>query len=111
MYNILEEGFESDSGTEGTGMTQTAPTTQTAAMTIGSTLMNTYRGGTIPSEITNAINQLLANQQSLMTQMAAMSFNNAPVPPPHAPATFHVPPIQQLNIPPFAGQVNTGCLC
>jgi hypothetical protein len=41
-----------------------------------------------------------------MTQMAAMSFNNAP--PPKAEATFHVPPIQQLNIPTFAGQENPG---
>jgi hypothetical protein len=109
MYNILDEGFESDSGTEGTVMTQTAPPiTQTAAMTTGSTMTNTYGGGTIPSEITNAINQLLANQQTMMTQMAAMSFNNAPAPPPQAATNFHVPPIQQLNIPPFAGQVNTG---
>ncbi len=43
-----------------------------------------------------------------MTQMAAMSFNNAPVPPPQAAANFHVPPIQQLNIPPIAGQTTTG---
>ena len=85
MYNILDEAFESDSGTEGTVMMQTTPpTTQTAAMTTGSTLTNTYGGGTIPSDITNAINQLSANQQTMMTQMAAMSFNNAPAPPPQA---------------------------
>ena len=77
-------------------------------MTTGSTLTNMYGGGTIPSEITNAINQLLANQQTMMTQMAAMSFNNALVPPPPTAANFHVPPIQQLNIPPFTGQANTG---
>ena len=83
MYNILdEEGCESNSGTEGTVMTQTAPPTQTAAMTMGSMLTNTYGGGTIHSEITNTINQLTANQLSMMTQMSAMSFNNAPVPPP-----------------------------
>jgi hypothetical protein len=83
MYNILDEGFESDSGTEGTVMTQTAPPiTQTAMMTMGSTMTNTYGGGTIPLEITNAINQLSANQQTMMTQMAAMSFNNALAPPP-----------------------------
>jgi hypothetical protein len=102
MYNVLEEAYKSDSGTEGTVMTQTAPTTQTAAMTMGSTLTNMYGGGTITLEITKSINQLLANQQSMMTQMAAMSFNNTPVPPPQAAATFHVPPIQQLNIPLFA---------
>jgi hypothetical protein len=110
MYNILdEEGFESDSNTEGTVMTKTAPPiTQTAAMTTGSTLTTTYGGGTIPSEITNAINQLSANQQTMMTQMAAMSFNNAAALPPQAATNFHVPPIQQLNTPPFAGQANTG---
>jgi hypothetical protein len=109
MYNILDEGFESDSGTEGTVMTQTAPLiTQTTAMTMESMLTNTYGGGTIPSDITNAINQLSANQQTMMTQMAAMSFNNAPAPPPQAATNFHVPPTQQLNIPPFAGQANTG---
>jgi hypothetical protein len=90
MYNVLEEGFESNSGTEGTVMTQTAPPiTQTAAMTTGSTMTNTYGGGTIPSEITNAINQLSANQQTMMTQMAAMSFNNAPAPPPQQTSMFH----------------------
>jgi hypothetical protein len=104
MYNILdEEGFESNSGTEGTVTTKTAPPiTQTAAMTTESTLTTTYGGGTIPSEITNAINQLSANQQTMMTQMAVMSFNNAPALPPQAATNFHVPPIQQLNIPPFA---------
>ena len=46
LYNILYEGNESNSGTEGTVMTQNAPTTQTAAMTtMGSMLTNTYGGG------------------------------------------------------------------
>ncbi len=106
MYNVLDGGNDTNSRTEGTVATQTAPITQTAAMTTGSTLKNTYRGGTIPAEISNEITQLAANQQSIMTQMAAMSFNNAP--PPKAAATFHVPSIQQLNIPTFAGQVNPG---
>ena len=107
MCNVLEEAYKSNSGTEGTVMTQTAPTKQTAAMTMGSTLTNTYGGGAITSEITNSINQLSENRQSIMTQKTAMSFNNAPVPPLQAAATFHVPPIQQLNIHPFAGQTNT----
>jgi hypothetical protein len=108
MYNVLDQGFDTNSGTKRTVATQTAPITQTAAMTTGSTLRSTYGGGTILSEISNVINQLAANQQSIMTQMAAMSFNNAPAPPPQAAATFHIPPIQQLNIPTFAGQVNIG---
>ncbi len=80
MYNILDGGNDTDSGTEGTVAMQTAPITQTAAMTTGSMLGNTYGGGTIPAEISNAIKHLAANQQSIMTQMAAMSFNNAPPP-------------------------------
>jgi len=108
MYNVLDQGFDTNSGTEGTVAAQTAPITQTAAMTTGSTLGSTYGRGTIPLEISNAINQLAANQQSVMTQMPAMSFNNAPAPPPQAAATFHIPPIEQLNIPTFAGQANIG---
>jgi hypothetical protein len=60
MYNVLGDGYDTDSGTEGTLATPTAPITQTAAMTTGITLGNTY-GATIPSEISNAINQLTAN--------------------------------------------------
>jgi hypothetical protein len=108
MYNVLDKEYDTDSGTKGTVAMQTAPITQAGAMTTGSTLGSTYSRGTIPSEISNAINQLAANQQSIMTQMAAMSFNNAPAPPPQAAATFHIPPIQQLNIPTFAGQANIG---
>jgi hypothetical protein len=94
MYNVLDKGYDTDSGTKGTVATQTAPITQVAAMTTGSTLGSTYGGGTIPSEISNVINQLAANQQSIMTQMASMSFNNAPAPPPQAAATSHISPIQ-----------------
>jgi hypothetical protein len=106
MYNALDEGNDTDSGTEGTVATQTVPITQTTATTMGSTLGNTYGGGTIPAEISNAISQLAANKQSIMTQMASMSFKNAQ--PPKVAATFHVPPIQQLNIPTFAGQATPG---
>jgi hypothetical protein len=77
MYNVLNEGYDANSGTERTAAMQTAPITQTAAMTTGSTLGNTY-GATIPSEISNAINQHMANQTAIMTQMAAMSFNPPP---------------------------------
>jgi hypothetical protein len=108
MYNVLDQGFDTNSGTKVTVVMQTAPITQTVAMTTRSTLGSIYGGGTIPSEISNVINQLTANQQSIMTQMTAMSFNNAPTPPPQAAATFHIPPIQQLNIPTFAGQANIG---
>jgi hypothetical protein len=88
MYNVLNEGYDTNSSTEGTGATQTAPITQTAAMTTGSTLGNTYVA-TILSEISKAINQLAANQTAIMTQMAAMALN----PPPH-----HKPKQQQTTM-------------
>jgi hypothetical protein len=86
MYNVLGDGYNTDSCTKGTVAMPPAPITQTAAMTTGSTLGNTY-GATIPSEKSNAINQLAANQTAIMNQMAAMSFN-----PPH-----HHKPKQQQN--------------
>jgi hypothetical protein len=91
MYNVLNEGYDTNSGTEGTVATQTAPITQTAAMTTGSALGNTYRA-TIPSETSNVINQLAANQTAIMTQMAAMSFNPSPPPQTQAAANYHVSP-------------------
>ncbi len=107
MYNVLGDGYDTDSGTEGTVATLPAPITQTAEMTTGSMMGNTY-GTTIPSEISNAINQLAANQTAIMNQLAAMSFNHPPPPQTQAAAKYHVPPIQQLNIPTFAGQANCG---
>jgi hypothetical protein len=83
MYNVLNEGYNTNSGTEGTGATQTATITQTTAMTTGSTLGSTY-GATILSEISNAINQVMVTQTAIMTQMAAMSLN--PPPPPQTQA-------------------------
>ena len=100
MYNVLDDGYDSDSGTDGTVATQVAPVTQTAAMTTGSTLGNTYGGGTIPAEVSNAINQLAANQQAMLNQMAAMSLANSA--PPQVAAAFHVPPVQQVRVPAFA---------
>ena len=64
------------------------------------TLGNTYGGGTIPAEVSNAINQLAANQQAMLNQMAAMSLANSA--PPQVAAAFHVPPVQQVSVPAFA---------
>jgi hypothetical protein len=49
MYNILDGGNDTNSGTEGTVATQTALITQTAAMTTGSTLREYVRGRNNPS--------------------------------------------------------------
>ncbi len=46
MYNVLGDGYDTNSGTKGTVAMPTAPITQTAAMTMGSMLDNTY-GATI----------------------------------------------------------------
>jgi hypothetical protein len=88
MYNFLNEGYDTNSSTTGTGATQTMPITQTLAMTMGSTPRNTY-GATIPSEISNVINQLAANHTVIMTQMAAMSLN--PPPPTTNPSGSKLP--------------------
>ncbi len=74
---------------------------QTAALTTGSTLRNTYGGtATIPLEITTAINQLAANQVAIQEQMAAMAFT---APPPSPNMQVHIPPVQNMGQQPFAG--------
>ncbi len=78
MFNVLGDGYNTDSGTKGTVAMPPSLITQTAAMTTGSMMGNTY-GVTISLETSNAINQLAANQTAIVNQMAAMSFN----PPPH----------------------------
>ena len=78
-----------------TTVTQTAA----AAMT-GSTLGNTYGAtGTsvsFPAEVTAAIQQLRANQTSMMQQFAAFMANNQP-PPTHS--NIQVPPVTNIHIP------------
>jgi hypothetical protein len=57
---------------------------------------------TINTDIAAVINQLLANQTIIMTQMAALSFAQEPAQHPWrfvAQDVFQVPPIQQLAIP------------
>ncbi len=79
MFNMLAE--QEDEGDIDT-VNDATTVMQTAALTIGSALGNTYGGAaTIPSEITSAINQLAANQVAIQLQMAAMTFT-APPPPP-----------------------------
>ena len=81
MYNVLGDGYDTNSGTKGTVATPPVPITQTVTMTTGSMMGNTY-GATILSEISNTIKQLAANQTAIMNQMAAMSLNP---PLPHKP--------------------------
>jgi hypothetical protein len=77
--------------------------TNVATLTIDSTLTRGQTAATIYASVVQAINQFSANQTALMNQMAAMSFKNAPTPPPNQPTA---PPIQQLTIPaqvPYTG--------
>ena len=104
MFTIL--GNDDNTNSTGTVATQATMINQTAAMTAGSTLGNTYAATTFPTEITATINQMAANQTTIMNQMVAMSVN----PPLMQQATF-IPPMQQINVPwqqPYAGQATGG---
>jgi hypothetical protein len=103
IYNVMEEGIDND-----TNDNTVTTITQIAALTIA-TDGTTPSGGTdISAKVTAAINQLSANQTTIMSQMAAATAQMAAlcvVPPPaqntHAYAPrkqFYVPPIQQVAI-------------
>jgi hypothetical protein len=70
-----------------------------AAATTGSTLGNTYAASaastTFPAEVTTAIQQLAANQMSIMQQFAAFTIN------PHTAQciNLHVPPVHNIHVP------------
>jgi hypothetical protein len=78
IYNILDEGGNNDTKDTNTIIMQTA-----AEETTGSTLGNTHAPNTalstIPAEVTAAINQLSANQTSIMQQMVGLSFSPLPI--------------------------------
>ncbi len=98
MFNVLAEQSDEEDANTADNVTTAK---QNAAFTTGSTLGNTFSGSaTIPSEITTAINQLVANQVAIQKQMAAMMFT---APPPSPTTQFHIPPVQNLGQPPFAG--------
>ncbi len=74
---------------------------QTAvAATTGSTLGNTYEAmgtsASFPAEVTAAIQQLLANQTSMMWQFVAFMVNNQPLP---THRNIQVPPVTNIQIP------------
>jgi hypothetical protein len=104
IYNIMEAGLDNDTDDDTvTTVTQTAALTTTAgnATPLGITA--------ISAEVAAATNQLSANQLAIMSQMAATNAQMAAlsVVPPQARHTqafaprkqFHVPPIQQVNVP------------
>jgi hypothetical protein len=86
MYNVFTEEDKTD--------TMDTTTMNIAALTMGSTITRAQIA-TIPESVTNAINQLSANQTALMNKMAALLYTNVP-----PPLTLqYQPPIQQLIIP------------
>jgi hypothetical protein len=99
IYNAFETN---DKDTDNNTVTTTVTVPQAAAATrtsssFGSSTSTNFAGN---AEITAAINQLLANQTAIMSQMAAMSFVPATTQATcGASNTFAVPPIQQLAIP------------
>ncbi len=96
MYNVFGEGGDKVTDDD-TTITQTAMAATTGSTSGGATNTATSKA-TIPSEVSAAINQLVANQTAMMNQMAAMQFS-PPTPARHTgQGHLHVPPIQQLNI-------------
>ncbi len=79
MYNILDVNGGEDTDNDTVVMVQmaAAETTTVGGSTIGSNyaVMN---AATITAEVTAAINQLSANQQQIIQQMAAMKVNSPP---------------------------------
>ncbi len=112
IYNVLEAGIDEDISDN-----TVTTITQTAAVTAATGITTPSSSTAISAEVAAAVNQLSANQATIMSQMAAMSF----VPPPtqHTHAfvprePFSVLPIQQVAVPmqqPFAamGIFNAGC--
>jgi hypothetical protein len=97
MYNVFGER-DDEMADNDTTITQTATAAMTGSTLGGATNAATSKA-TIPSEVSAAINQLTANQTTMMNQMAAMQFS-PPTPAHHtSQGQLHVPPIQQLNIP------------
>ncbi len=97
MYNVFGEGDDKVMDGDAT-TTQTAAAATTGKTSGGASNVATSTA-TILSEVSAAINQLSANQITMMNQMAAMQFS--PPPPAHltGQGQLHVPPIQQFNIP------------
>jgi hypothetical protein len=83
MYNII-----------GNNNNTTATKNKPTKLTAGSSITGEHTVATIQDSVIQAINQLSANQHTLINQMAVVSFNNASAP----PQQYTTPPIQQVNI-------------
>ncbi len=99
IYNTFENN-DKDTNNDTVTMTVTVPQAVAATMTSSSFGTSPSTNFACNAEIASAINQLLANQTAIMSQMAAMSF--APVTTQAtrgASNTFSVLPFQRLAIP------------
>jgi hypothetical protein len=98
MYNILDVngGEDMDDNTVVTVQTVVAATTTAGGSTIGSNYA-AMNAATITAKATAAINQLSANQQQIIQQMAAMKVNSLQQS--IAANTYNIPPILMINIP------------
>ncbi len=99
MHNAFEgtaEDPDDNTVTTITPITNVVATAATTADTLGTAQPS--RLSTVNAEIAAAINQLLANQTVIMTQMAALSFMPAPANPTRGRTIANVPPIQQLAV-------------
>jgi hypothetical protein len=98
MYNILDVNGGEDMDDDMVVMVQMAAAAMATAG--GSTIGSNYaamNAATITAEVTAAINQLLANRQQIIQQMAAM---NVPSPQQSIAANnYNIPPIPMVNIP------------
>jgi hypothetical protein len=98
MYNILDVngGEDTDNDMVVTVQMVAAATTTAGGSTIGSNYA-AMNAATITAEVTAAINQLSANQQQIIQQMAAMKVNSPQQS--IAANTYNIPPIPMINIP------------
>ncbi len=111
-------GINSTTGDDTDDDNATTVTQAAAAATTGSTLGNTCAATgtlvTFPAEVTAAIQQLAANQTSIMQQFAAFTINNQPPP---TRCNVQVPSITNNNVPqqqygsfqPHTGSFQQGC--
>ena len=101
MYNAfagIDDDTDDDTVTTITPITSVAATATTTTAPAGSSAQHSTPT-TVNAEIAAAINQLSANQATIMSQMAALSFAPAQASPHTRRTVATVPPIQTLAVP------------
>jgi hypothetical protein len=114
MYNILEgneDNTNDDSAMSHTQAAAAAAAGTTATFAGMSGITTPTNGATINADFAAVINQLAANQTTIMSQIAALSFVQEPAQHTRrfvARDSFQVPPIQQLTIPTWQAPFQAG---